>query len=163
MPAVMPADELPGNLVIDASVGLKWVVDETGSDAAVALIAGRRLVTSALFWVEAGNVLATKGRRGELHPADVADAWHDLQAVPLETVAVDAGQVHKALQLAQELSHPVYDCCYLAVALARSTVVVTADRRFARAVTVRPSLAAHLHLLAPVSGGNDRNEGAGLD
>ena len=62
----MRVEALPDTVVVDASVGLKWVIDELGSDAAVALVAGRALVTSALFWVEAANVLATKERRGEL-------------------------------------------------------------------------------------------------
>ena len=68
----MRVEALPDTVVVDASVGLKWVIDELGSDAAVALVAGRALVTSALFWVEAANVLATKERRGEL---DRVSGW----------------------------------------------------------------------------------------
>jgi predicted nucleic acid-binding protein len=41
--------------------------------------------------------------------------------------------VGKALALAVEANHPVYDCVYLALALQRHTHVVTDDRRFAAA------------------------------
>ena len=70
----MRVDEPPETIVVDAGVGLKWVIDEPGSDAAVALVAGRAPVTSALFWVEAANVLATKERRSELDRGSLEDA-----------------------------------------------------------------------------------------
>ena len=143
----MRVEALPSLIVIDASVGLKWVVDEIGSDAAVALLSGRQLVTSGLFWVEAANALATKGRRGELDEASVNDAWRDLVQAPLEISPLDASTVQAALALAAELRHPVYDCCYLQLALARQTVVVTADRRFSRLGEPHPSLAGHVVLL----------------
>lgn len=123
---------LPGTLVVDASVGVKWVVDEAGSDLATALIPGRLLVIPALFWVEAANVLATKARRGELSAEAAADAWRDLALAPLETVPLEPAALEPALGLALDLRHPVYDCCYLALARARRTVLVTADRRFGR-------------------------------
>jgi predicted nucleic acid-binding protein len=143
----MHADALPPSVVIDASVGLKWVVDEPGSDAAVALVVARSLITSGLFWAEAANALATKGCRGELDRAAVEDAWRDLARAPLEVVPLEPEGIHAALALAADLGHPVYDCCYLAVALARGTVIVTADRRFRGLVEPYPSLAAHvMHL-----------------
>lgn len=128
----MRVEALPATVVVDASVGLKWVLDEAGSDAAVALIAGRALVTSALFWVEAANVLATKERRGELARAELEDAWRDLVQAPLETAPLDAASSRRALALAWELRHPVYDCCYLELALERRAMVITADQRFWR-------------------------------
>ena len=140
----MRVDSLPGALVVDASVGLKWVIDEPGSEAAVALLAGRQLVTSALFWVEAANALATKGRRGELDRAGVADAWRDLSQAPLEIAPLEAGSVQAALALAADLGHPVHDCCYLELALARQAPVMTADRRFWRLVEPHASLAGRV-------------------
>lgn len=117
----MRVEALPRRIVVVASVGLKWVVDEEGSDVAVALIAGRLPVTPVLFWVEAANALASKGRRGELDPASVGDAWRDLARAPVETAPLDLPAVRSALDLAVALRHPIYHCCYLAVALARAT------------------------------------------
>lgn len=140
----MRVEALPRTIVIDASVGLKWVVDEVGSDAAVALIAGRVLVTSALFWVEAANALATKERRGELDRAALEDAWRDLAQAPLDSAALEPASAAVAMALAAELRHPVYDCCYLQLALARETTVVTADRRFRQLVEPHATLAGRV-------------------
>jgi predicted nucleic acid-binding protein len=70
----MRAESLPPIVVVDAGVGLKWVVDESGSDAAAAVAAVCGLLTPALFWIEAANVLATKQRRGELTRSGLEDA-----------------------------------------------------------------------------------------
>jgi predicted nucleic acid-binding protein len=130
----MRVESLPPIVVVDAGVGLKWVVDEPGSDAAVAVAAARGLVTPALFWIEAANVLATKERRGELSRSGLEDAWRDLMMAPMETMPVDPASAKAALQLAVELCHPAYDCCYLELALTRRTTVVTADRSLAGCV-----------------------------
>ncbi len=133
------AADLPATVVVDASVGLKWVVDEPGSDQAVALIAGRRLIAPALFWIEAANALAMKARRGELSRAAVSDAWRDLADAPLEIVPLTPDAVTPALAL--DIGHTASDCAYLAVALAAGCPVVTADRRFAAMVAAQPTLA----------------------
>ncbi|MDR3517148.1 MAG: type II toxin-antitoxin system VapC family toxin [Azospirillaceae bacterium] len=143
----MGVTDLPSTLVVDASVGVKWVVNEPDSDDAVALIAGRRLIVPGLFWVETANVLAMKAKRGELTRAAVTDAWRDLTDAPLEMVGLTADSVSSALMLAQDLAHTVYDCAYLAVALAAGCPVVTADRRFATIVAGHPYLAGRVLLL----------------
>ena len=62
----MRVEALPETLVVDAERRSEMGGRRAGLGRAVALVAGRALVTSALFWVEAANVLATKERRGEL-------------------------------------------------------------------------------------------------
>lgn len=52
-------------IVVDASVAIKWVVEEEGSDAAAAL-ADQDLTAPSLLMVECANVLWVKARRGEL-------------------------------------------------------------------------------------------------
>lgn len=148
----MRVDAMPPTLVIDASVGLKWVIDEAGSEAAVAVAVGRGLVTSALFWAEAANVLATKERRGQLDRNGLDDAWRDLARAPIQTVALGQEGARAALGLAAELRHPVYDCCYLELALARGTVVVTADRRFRALADRHPGVAGHVVHLDELEG-----------
>jgi predicted nucleic acid-binding protein len=140
----MRVEALPDAVVVDASVGLKWVIDEPGSDAAVALVAGRALLTSALFWVEAANALATKERPAELDRAGLNDAWRDLVQAPLETAPLDHATAKSALELAAKLRHPVHDSCYLELALARGTVVITADRRFRRLAEAHATLAGRV-------------------
>ena len=110
--------------MVDASVGLKWLVEQAGSDAAVALVAGRALVTSTLFWAEAANALATKERHGEPDRAGMEDAGRDLAQAPLEIAPLDLACAAAALALAAELEAPGLDCCCLELALTRGTVVV---------------------------------------
>ena len=80
----MHVDDVPARIVVDASVALKWVLDEEESDHAEALSEGRELLTSALLWAEAGNAIALRVRRGELGRTLAADALRDLRAAPLE-------------------------------------------------------------------------------
>jgi predicted nucleic acid-binding protein len=46
------------------------------------------------------------------------------------TIIEEAEYVPRALELARELKHAIYDCVYLAMAEARNEVVVTADAKF---------------------------------
>ncbi|CAA6605712.1 conserved hypothetical protein [Rhodospirillaceae bacterium LM-1] len=135
-------------LVVDASVGLKWVIDEVGSDEAVRLLdAGCRLLAPALFWVEAANALATKVRKKELSQANANDAWRDLAEAPIETLAMTPESLSPALALAHDLQHPVYDCCYLSAAIVHDCQVATADRRFIAAVSAHPNLAKRVRMV----------------
>jgi predicted nucleic acid-binding protein len=142
------AVELPKTIVVDASVGLKWVVNEIGSDQAVALIEGRRLIAPSLFWVETANALAMKARRGELSRSAVNDAWRDLTASPLEIIPMNAEAIAPAMTLAQDLQHTVYDCTYLALAMANNCPIITADKRFVASVATHPYLTDKVLLLS---------------
>jgi predicted nucleic acid-binding protein len=146
----MHVDEVPERIVVDASLGLKWVLQEEHSDRAVALGPGRELLTSALFWAESGNAIATRVRRGDLDRASGNEALRDLQDVRLTTRPLDSAAVISALAIAHDLAHPIYDCCYLALAIKEDAIVVTADRRFRSAVAAHPSLADRVVLLRDI-------------
>jgi len=146
----MHVDDVPARIVVDASVALKWVLDEEESDRAEALSEGRELLTSALLWAEAGNAIALRVRRGELSRTLAADALRDLCAAPLGTRPLNADVAMAALNLACDLTHSIYDCCYLALAIQENSVVVTADRRFRSAVAEYPSLADRVLLLRDI-------------
>ena len=88
----MRVDEVPERIVVDASLGLKWVLQEEHSDRAAALGPGRELLTSALFWAELGNAIATRVRRGDLDRASGNEALRDLQDVRLRTRPLDLRQ-----------------------------------------------------------------------
>jgi predicted nucleic acid-binding protein len=147
----MRVDDVPACIVIDASLGLKWVFQEQDSEQATALGKGRELVTSALFWPEAANAIATRVRRGDITRVEGDDAFRDLQAAPLQTRRLHAEGVRSALAIAHDLAHPIYDCCYLAVAMAEDAIVVTADRRFRLAATRLPSLTDRVLLLRDIT------------
>ena len=119
-------------LVVDASVALKWVVPEAGSEAAQALRAeDAHLIAPTLAMAEIGNVLWKKSMRGEIARGEAVLALrlalsHFTEFVPLDDLR------EPALEMAIELRHPIYDCFYLALAQRQRCALVTADRRFLR-------------------------------
>jgi predicted nucleic acid-binding protein len=134
------------SIVIDASVAVKWVVDERGSDAALALHKEGELIAPALWLAEAANALWKNVRAGNMTAEEANELFAELRDAPVTTVAIDP-HMPTALALATELRHPVYDCIYLAVAIFRNTQVVTDDRRFVASVLGSPYLTGRIRLL----------------
>ena len=116
-------------LVIDASVALKWFVDEEGTGQATALLAGSELLIAPdLIVAEVSNAAWKAVRTGTKLPEQQDHAAARLvfafdELVPLAPLA------RRAVALSRALDHPVYDCFYLALAEARVAKLVTADRR----------------------------------
>jgi predicted nucleic acid-binding protein len=116
-------------LVVDASVACKWFVTETGSDAADVLLAsGDTLLAPDVILPEVCNVAWIKLRRREIVSEQAAAMMYSLpdlfdQLVPSTHLAV------RALDIANELGHPAYDCFYLATAELHDARMVTDDRR----------------------------------
>ncbi|WP_299823014.1 type II toxin-antitoxin system VapC family toxin [uncultured Jannaschia sp.] len=118
-------------LVIDTSVAIKWIIDEEGSDKAD-LLRGSDMVAPALLRIEAANVLRTIAARKALSNAHALELFLLLQTAPVTIVDADEILERRALKLALELRHPVYDCVYLALAERLDRKLITADRRFLR-------------------------------
>lgn len=119
--------------VVDTSVAIKWFVDEGDSADALMLRTRHRLLAPDLLLAEMANVLSTKVRLGDM----VADkAGQAAEAILGSGIAFNPinGLVIDACRFAVQLSHPAYDCFYLALALQERCVLVTADKRFLTAV-----------------------------
>lgn len=121
-------------LVVDASVAVKWLIAEEGSDAAHRLAAGGDdLHAPRLMASEIANALWRKARLGEIERDRVGALTAAVSEMPVrwhadETVCADA------VRLALAFDRPVYDCVYLALAYRIGARVVTADLRFANAL-----------------------------
>ena len=116
-------------LVVDASVAIKWFVDEPGADRARSLWETRPgLVAPDLLVPEVCSALWRKVRLGQAVPEQAAEATLRLSAklIDLRPTAILAS---RAMMLALELDHPVYDCFYLALAESEQSAMLTADRR----------------------------------
>jgi predicted nucleic acid-binding protein len=116
-------------LVVDASVAVKWVLREEHEAAARRVLSSGRLWAPHLLWVEVGNTLWKRYRRREASVEEVRWMLADVRSLPVTTFA-HRPLLPAALDLAISLEQTVYDCLYLALAEARNSIVVTADRRF---------------------------------
>lgn len=127
---------IPGKaVVVDASVAVKWVVEETGSDRAAGLLNGRILYAPDLLFVEAANALWVMHRLGALPKEASVEGLSRLLRAPL-TVVASAPLVERALALATALAHPVCDCVYLSLAAEVAAPLVTADERLLTAAAL---------------------------
>ena len=135
--------------VVDASVAVKWVVPENGSDRA-RLLAQTKLEAPDLLSVECANILWKKVRLGHLTRREAADCLRLLLGMPV-AVAASRELLDSALRLSLELDHPVYDCLYLALALQRRFPLVTADEKLAKAARKQRNLAASVVLLSDLT------------
>lgn len=118
------------DLVIDASVAVKWVVQESGTSEALALRKAK-LAAPDLIIPECANILWKKQKLGQLTTSEAAAAAQLLERADIELVPMGA-QLHRATALAIELEHPAYDCFYILLALEKGCAFATADQRLLR-------------------------------
>jgi len=119
-------------LVVDASVAVKWLVTEAGSEQAARLVDDdRTLIAPELLFAEAGNALWALCRRGDFTQSDYAEAIDVLRVAPVMIPATLRQLAPAAGRLALDLDHALYDCFYLALAIEENCAVITADTRFA--------------------------------
>jgi len=137
------------SIVVDASVALKWVLNESGQEDAEALL-DQDLIAPSLWLLEAANVLWRLSRRGDLSAEAAKARLSELYNAPVATGALD-DDLPAAADLANALGHPVYDCLYLAMAIRETTYVVTADSRFHSAVAKAPWLKGKVRMLGDPS------------
>ncbi len=117
-------------LTVDASIVIRWFVAEPMSDETRLLLARRiHLHAPEFLLVEFANTMWKKKRRGEL-----PDAQPYLEELPglsnIITLHRDGEIVERAVSIAMELDHPIYDCLCLACAEITESELVTADKRF---------------------------------
>src|SRR5262245_56636852 len=129
----MPGGETtPSAAVLDASVAVRWVVPERGSqEAAELLMRPISWLAPRLMLAEAAGALRRKGAGGGLSaPAAIQARGRLVEAVADGTVRLleDEEFIASALTLAITLGHRVPDCLYLAVAEREGCQLATADQ-----------------------------------
>lgn len=128
-------------LIVDASVCAKWLFDEEHSTEARRLLAsGQEFRAPYLLPAEVGNLTWKKCLRKDVTVDEAEEALVTFRKAPI-SLAPAARLARPALAIALELSHPFYDCLYLALAQREGTRVVTADDRLRRKVKGTPHAA----------------------
>jgi predicted nucleic acid-binding protein len=122
--------------VLDASVGLKWVLNESDSDKARALrhqfrAALREFVAPNLFAVECAHAL-TKGERKRtiVNPQDL----YDEVMLDSPRLRPSVPLMVRAIEIARKARIAVYDCVYVALAEQEGCDLITADRKVINAL-----------------------------
>ena len=123
--------------VLDASVLVKWFVEEPDTPQALALktayLDGSCDLTSLDFAVlEVVNALQ---RSKGFTAAEITRCCDELTALGLDLVALLPDLIHAAVDLAVKWQITVYDAAYVALAQELGARLVTADRPLHTAVT----------------------------
>jgi predicted nucleic acid-binding protein len=131
--------------VVDASLALKWYLDEPASDDARRLLADDAdLHVPDLFHAEVASVLVKRRRRGELDHEALAAVRTALDLVPL-TVHASRPILDAAIDRSLALHISVYDAVYVALAMGLGFDLATADRRLVHACAGRAGTARVVH------------------
>ena len=118
------------DLVIDASVAVKWFVSEEASDKADEVSASSyTLLAPRLILIEVANALARKATQKLITPLEAAEFVRTLPQFLSGLLDVD-DLIEPALQNACSHRHPIYDFVYIEAARRRDTKVLTADQKF---------------------------------
>ncbi len=127
-------------MVVDASVVVKWFIEEPGSDRAADLLdrsgTGRlTLHAPDLCLSEVANTIwKLVSRRRVLGSTEGHEVVHALERLPLVN-APTSRIIRRAYAVAIETGLTVYDALYIALAELRTCEMVTADRRMVRALS----------------------------
>jgi predicted nucleic acid-binding protein len=133
-------------LVVDASVAVKLLVEEPGSDDAAALVASAQDVIAPDWLIlEVAHALWCKVKFETL---DQQICLTGIERLPsfFDRFIPSPDLLAHGFELAFQLNHAIYDCLYLALAVREKTNLLTADKKFWNAAK-RVHLEHHIELL----------------
>jgi predicted nucleic acid-binding protein len=120
---------MPDEVVLDASVAIKLLLDEEGSEKAQALAAsGAQFAAPDFVLAETANVLLKRMRRGQLSRAYAEAALERLRTLFDELVSAES-LTRRGFSIAAEHGTSAYDALYVALAEQKRWPLATADHR----------------------------------
>lgn len=137
-------------LVVDASVAVKWFVNEPRADIAMRLLAsGHELAAPDYLRIEVGNTLLKSVRAGRLDAADAAHGFARLDSAFSRLLASDA-YLPDTFAIAARHGGSLYDAAYISTATLLERPLVTDDERLVR-TAVAAGVRVHQLASLPVS------------
>ncbi len=118
------------DLIIDASVGVKWLIPEILSAEADRLMTKEiRRHVPTLFYTEVSQTIWKKDQvRREIAAEDARELFRRLRMLPIKVHPVDP-LIDSSFEIALETGRSVYDSIYLALAARNGWKCVTADEK----------------------------------
>jgi predicted nucleic acid-binding protein len=118
------------SLVVEASGALKWFLSEElhASQALAVVQGGATLIAPDFLIAEVCNAAWRSARLGRISQAQVDAIAANLPRF-FDSLVSASSLARRAVAIAGQLDHPVYDCLYLALAEAEQAELVTADMR----------------------------------
>ena len=148
---ISPGSSTIVDVVVDASVAVKWFVPENDSAEALRLLDARfRRHIPVLLHTEVGQTIWKKiYLQKEIEAADSRSILRGLMAAALELHAVTP-LLEPAFDIALATGRTVYDSIYLALATALGCKFVTADQKLHNALRNGPFAADVLWVADPI-------------
>lgn len=120
--------------VIDASVVIKWFIPERGSIEAIKYLNKNiRLFAPDIIRTEVANTVWKLHARKMLTGDEASKIIENFLFSPIEICSSEA-LIAPAFDIAIATGRTVYDSLYLALAIERNSVLITADQRFANSL-----------------------------
>jgi predicted nucleic acid-binding protein len=123
--------------IVDASIGVKWFLDEAGSPDAKQLLVSlvRKIVVPDIFPIEVVSALVRNANIDKaarpVSEASIKRFSHIFETDSIRAVRLNMHHVERASGFAMDIGHPLKDCLYLALAMELGCPLITADARFA--------------------------------
>jgi predicted nucleic acid-binding protein len=125
-------------MIVDASVVLRWFLNEPGADDAARVFQQQSAPDAPDFVLaEIANGLWSAVRQKRIGD-DVANRFVDGAPLLFDTLHPTSSLHSRAFSLALELDHPIYDCLYLALADRERRPLLTGDMRLQNKVANTP-------------------------
>lgn len=124
----------PSSLIVDASVAVKWFIEEVHcEDARRLLPPSAPLLAPDLLFPEVGSILWKRLKQGELALEVASAILSSLHGVGLQIVP-SWPLTLSALEIAAHTGRTVYDSLYVALAVRDNGQLVTADAKLYNAL-----------------------------
>ena len=143
---IAPLDQI----VVDASVGAKWLFNEADAALARSLLDGDRvMLVPDIFHCEIANAVWKRVRKGEIARSDAAEMVSWLEAAPVMTLP-SLALLEYAFSIAERYDRAVYEAVYVALAVRESCTLVASDAPLMNALAGSP-YERHIRPLASLS------------